>query len=203
MNMARRTAYEEQLAAMEGVFGAQRAEAKADIAQEDIDAWGSLAEGYGISGSNITRLKKLIAGEYATRLGGISSNERMFFANIRRAEEERKRAGTRNLATTIGTAAGIVPSIFAPELAPIFMGAGGSLGSLIGGFIAGEQDPNTAAGMVGAADAYGSYQFRREIKALTDSVARLYGGADGWGQVEPYEGESIWDNPPEIRPPKA
>ena len=183
--MARSTAYDDQIAAAEDVFGAKREQAKSELTQQDIDAWGRLAEGFGMSGSNIKRLQSLITSEATTRLGGINAEERMFFANIRRMDEERRKASGRNLATTLGTVAGgTIGLLTGTGPAGIGLGAslGGSLGSLLGGFAVGEQDPNTAAGFMGAADAYGSYRFQNEIQSLTDEVARLRGMAEGWGQ---------------------
>jgi len=191
--MARSTAYDDQIAAAEDVFGAKREQAKSELTQQDIDAWGRLAEGFGMSGSNIKRLQSLITSEATTRLGGINAEERMFFANIRRMDEERRKASTRNTWTTIGSIAGGVGAAAAAPftagaslaLIPTFMQLGGALGSFGSGLAVGEQDPNTAAGFMGAANAYGSYRFQNEIQSLTDEVARLRGMAEGWGQSDP------------------
>jgi len=192
--------YDQQVEAMEDVFGSKRDVAMSEITAEDLDAWGNLAEGYGLSGANVTRIKKLVAGEYATRIGGINAEERMFFANVRRAEAERKAQQKRNTWTTLGTiggmglaavltlpTGGLSAGLF-PALASTLGQFGGAAGSLAAG-----GDEYTAAGMVGAADAYGSYQFRQEIKKLTDEVHGLYEAADGYGQPDTAT-EFNWSN---------
>jgi len=194
--MSRSSAEEEQYAATEDVFGARRNRVQSEIMREDIDAWGSLAESHGMSASNIGRLQRLIAGEYATRLAPINAEERMFFANLRRMDEERRKANTRNTWTTIGSiVGGAGAAVAAPftggaslSLIPTFMQLGGSLGSFGAGLAVGEQDPNTAAGFAVAANAYGSYEFQRAIRELTAKV-RGFAEDSETGWKNPYDAE--------------
>lgn len=200
--MAQRTAYDEQLSAMEDVYGAKRRVAKEDITQEDIDAWGRLAEGYGMSGGNIVRVQRLFAREYATRIGGVNAEERMFFANVRRAEEERKKQVARNWAVGIGTGLGVGAQLFG---LPGGAGLGGMLGGLVGGFMTGEMEPGVGALGVETMDSIDSGKFRQSLNDLLAAIRNQRSALEPLGPNTGYEqewsgrygGAADWMKPPE------
>jgi hypothetical protein len=186
MTMPKNDPYLEQMDAMEDVFGAKRDAAKEDINQEAIDAWGSLAEGRGLSGSNIARVKRLVARDYATRIGGINAEERMFFANVRRAEAERKKQSTRNWLSGGLSLAGAAAGSFIPGLGTVAgAGIGGALGGLLGGIVTGETDAGLGALGVTTGSAWQGNQFQQSI----DDLLRKVRGAsdDASAEWKPYE----------------
>jgi hypothetical protein len=201
MTMPKNDPYLEQMDAMEDVFGAKRDAAKEDINQEAIDAWGSLAEGRGLSGSNIARVKRLVARDYATRIGGINAEERMFFANVRRAEEARKGQSTRNMLTTVGSLAGMAGAAaltlptggLAAGLFPMFAaglgGVGGTLGGLLGGIATGEMEGGVAGLGVQSANAFGSMNFESELDKMLRQVRGLTEDANAEWKPYEYTGE--------------
>ncbi len=180
-----RSAYDEQSSAARNLFRTRERDVAEEIDESVLNMYGGLAEGGGLSGSNIARLRRGEAKARESGIGAIRAEERMFFANIARQEQARKAQSTRNLWTTIGTVGGMgLAAILAPvtgggsfaafpALASILGGVGGGIGGLAGGAATGEYEGGLASLMMEGAGAAESYQFRQQLAKVRGELGLL------------------------------
>jgi hypothetical protein len=177
--------YAGQMAAGRGDFEQQRKEARADLEQNLLDAWGEYAQGFGLTGGNIARIQRGAAKDKALALGGIDSAEKLWLANTARAEQARRDQSKRNLWQTIGTlgGAGIAAALAIPtgglsmaalpamlSAASAGGGAGGALGGLLGGIVTDQVEGELPATFMSALGAAGSIYNQTEIEKLRAQI---------------------------------
>lgn len=185
-------AFDEQLSAGKKMFEEQRKETSRELEQSLLDTWGVSAENWGLTGSNMSRIKEAGARGYAQGIGGIDAAERMWGANVRRAEEARAATEKGNTWRTIGTIGGMALAAaltlptggLAAGLFPILAGSLGGFGGSVGGLAAGGDTSDLPATLTSSLNAAGSaYHINELLKLQQDLAGTGYTGAmasPGW-----------------------